>query len=137
MLCLFCTNQEGIKEHLTKNCQKKNEEALPAYLMISPENIYMKVAGVTFGGRQRTVARLKSGQELVFIPEPSNPYDNHAVNVCTTGGEQIGYVAKEHNYQIFCNLMNKTGSYKVYVSNVTGGGMGSNYGCNIRVVYCQ
>lgn len=98
---------------------------------------YMKVAGVTFGGRQRTVARLKSGQELVFITEPSNPYDNHAVKVCTTGGEQIGYVAKEHNYQIFCNLMNKTGSYKVYVSNVTGGGMGSNYGCNIRVVYCQ
>ena len=29
MLCLFCTNQEGIKEHLTKNCQKKNDEALP------------------------------------------------------------------------------------------------------------
>lgn len=34
----YC-KQEGIKEHLTKNCQKKNEEALPAYLMISPENI--------------------------------------------------------------------------------------------------
>ena len=44
---------------------------------------YMKVAGVTFGGRQRTVARLKSGQELVFIPEPSNPYDNHAVGRMT------------------------------------------------------
>ena len=43
---------------------------------------YMKVAGVTFGSRQRTVARLKSGQE-------------------------------EPNYQILCNLMNKTGSYKV------------------------
>lgn len=34
----YC-KQEGIKEHLTKNSQKKNEEALPAYLMISPENI--------------------------------------------------------------------------------------------------
>lgn len=97
---------------------------------------YMKVAGVTFNGRQRIVARLQSGQELMFVPDPTNPYDDHAVKVCTLCGEQIGFVAKEHNHQIFCNLINKNASYKVY-ANPTGGGMGSNYGCNIRVVYNQ
>lgn len=98
---------------------------------------YMKVAGVTFEGRQRIVAKLQAGQELVFVPDPTNPYDNHAVKVCTTSGEQVGFVAREHNYQIFCNLINRVGFYKVYVSSVTGGGIGSNYGCNIRVVYNQ
>ena len=98
---------------------------------------YMKVAGVTFDGRQRIVARLQPNQELMFVPEPSNPYDNHAVKICTLSGEQIGYIAKEHNYQIFYNLINRIGSYTVYVSSITGGGIGSNYGCNIRVVYNQ
>lgn len=97
---------------------------------------YMKVVGVTFDGRQRIIARLQPNQELMFVPEPSKPYDNHAVKICTLSGEQIGYVAKEHNYQIFCNLINKIGSYTVY-ANKTGGAIGSNYGCNIRVVYTQ
>ena len=34
---------------------------------------YMKVAGVTFGGRQRTVARLRSGQELVLFQSHQIP----------------------------------------------------------------
>lgn len=96
---------------------------------------YMKVAGVSFEGRQRIVSRLKIGQELAFIPDPSNPYDNHAVKICTTNGEQIGFIAREYNNQIFNNLINGYGTYKVSVSNITGGGMGANYGCNIKVQY--
>lgn len=96
---------------------------------------YMKVAGVTFEGRQRVVASLKPNQELQFVPEPSNPYDNHAVKVMTLSGVQVGYVAREHNSGIFYNLINRNGTYRVYVSQITGGGFNTAYGCNIRVVY--
>ena len=98
---------------------------------------YMKVAGVTHEGRQRLVARLQPGQELKFVPDPSNPYDNHAVKICTTNGEQIGFVSRDHNPQIFYNLVNGEGSYTVHVENVTGGAIGRNYGCNIKVVYSR
>lgn len=113
---------------------------IPYSLIINQQvksEFYMKVAGVSFEGRQRIVSRLKIGQELVFIPDPSNPYDNHAVKICTTNGEQIGFIAREYNNQIFNNLINGHGTYRVSVSNITGGGIGENYGCNIRVCFFE
>lgn len=96
---------------------------------------YMKAAGVTFEGRQRVVAGLKVGQELRFVPDPSNPYDNHAVKIMTLSGVQVGFIPKEQNYTIFNNLMHGNGTYRVYVSAITGGGFNSSYGCNMRVIY--
>lgn len=96
---------------------------------------YMKLAGVTFEGRQRVLAGLREGQELVFVPDPTNPYDSHAVKVMTTSGVQVGFVPRERNSAIFNNLIHRNGTYIVYVSAVTGGGFNSVYGCNIRVIY--
>ncbi len=55
----------------------------------------LRVAGVTFEGRQAAVARLTSGQGLSFRREPDNPYDPSAVAISTLDGESIGYVPKE------------------------------------------
>jgi len=96
---------------------------------------YMKAAGVTFEGRQRVVAGLKVGQELRFVPDPTNPYDKHAVKIMTLSGVQVGFIPREYNSVIFNNLMRGNGTYKVYVSAVTGGGFDSAYGCNMKVVY--
>ena len=41
------------------------------------------------------MARLESNQPLMFVREPSNPYDPAAVSVQTLGGEMLGYVPKE------------------------------------------
>lgn len=98
---------------------------------------YLKIAGVTFGGRQRAIAGLKVGQALRFVPDPSNPYDSSAVKIITEGGTELGFVGRGHNSQIFSNLMNNRGRYQVTVSSITGGGFGSNYGCNIKVVYTE
>lgn len=95
----------------------------------------MKVSGVTYDNRQDIISKLKTGQELRFVAEPSNSYDHHAVKIETLFGEQIGYVPRAQNSQIFSNLINNKGSYQIYVSSITGGGIYSNLGCIIRVIY--
>ena len=96
---------------------------------------HLKVAGVTFEGRQAIVRNLNIGERLYFVPEPTNPYDPHAVNILTEHNQSVGYIPREHNYQIFMNLMNGNGTYEVSVSSITGGGFNQNYGCNILVRY--
>lgn len=96
---------------------------------------YLKAAGVTFNGRQRVIARLHVGDVLCFKPDPHNPYDPCAVRILTASGEEVGFIPKAYNQQIFQNLMDHRGTYSVTVSNVTGGGFDTNYGVNMRVVY--
>ena len=96
---------------------------------------YMKVAGVTHEGREAIIRKLQSGDSLYFMPEPTNPYDNHAVRIYTSDDRCIGFIPREHNYQIFENLIHNKGQYSVHVSAITGGGFGSHYGCNIVVDY--
>ena len=94
---------------------------------------HMKAVGVTFGDRQREISKLKIGQSLRFVPEPTNPYDVNAVKIETLDGIQVGYVSKDQNKDISYNIrMNKV-KYIVKVSNVTGGGFETAYGLNIEV----
>ena len=60
-----------------------------------------KVAGVTFdnddgSSRQKIIARCTVGEKIRLIREPDNPYDEFAIKVCRSNGEQIGYVASEY-----------------------------------------
>ena len=98
---------------------------------------YTKVAGVTFEGRQRYIRSLAAGQKLQLKAEPNNPYDRYAVGVYTLDGTQIGFIPKGQNQTISNNLLNNRGTYDVSVSSITGGGFGSNYGCNIAIDYKQ
>lgn len=94
---------------------------------------HMKAVGVTFGDRQRAIARLRVGQPLRFVPEPENAYDNTAVRIETLDGTQVGYVPKEKNSDIFYNIRMNKATYNVKVANVTGGGFGTAYGLNIEI----
>lgn len=53
------------------------------------------VAGVTFEGRQVTVARLMVGEKLWLHREPHNPYDRNAILVARNNGAQVGYVPRD------------------------------------------
>lgn len=97
---------------------------------------YLKVAGVTFEGRQQIIAGLKIGQPLKFVPDPINPYDRSAVKIVTLDNTVIGFVGRDYNAQIFKNLMTHSVEYQVSVSSITGG-FGANYGCNIKVTYTR
>lgn len=98
---------------------------------------YMKAVGVTFGDRQRAISRLRVGQTLRFVPEPTNAYDSYAVKIETLDGVQVGYIAKEKNREIFLNIRNNTASYSVKVSSITGGGFDTAYGLNMEVTVTQ
>lgn len=111
-----------------RNGESKEEE----YTM---QEFYLKVAGVTYEGRQAIVRKMKEGDKLTLEPEPTNAYDDHAVKVITESGECIGFIPREHNRVIFENLVNGRGYYEVKVSAITGGGFGSAYGCNMHIYY--
>jgi hypothetical protein len=58
----------------------------------SGNRICTRVAGVTFNGRQRVVASLAIGEEIMLKREPTNPYDCNAICVERQNGQQIGYI---------------------------------------------
>lgn len=58
----------------------------------SGSRICTRVAGVTFNGRQRVVARLNIGEEILLKRGPTNPYDPNAIRVECNDGRQIGYL---------------------------------------------
>jgi hypothetical protein len=58
----------------------------------APQVIQAKVVGVTFGGRQQTIASLSVGTMVLLTREPNNAYDANAIGVGTLDGDQIGYL---------------------------------------------
>jgi len=93
---------------------------------------HLKIAGVTYGDRQKTISQLKVGQELKLVREPNNPYDSKAIAVKTLDDKQVGYIPSLNNSQMAFNLDHGQ-RYKVTVSVITGGGIGLSYGCNIFI----
>src|SRR5882672_5254648 len=43
--------------------------------------LHVKVAGVSFEGRQEHLARLNGREPVRLVPEPKNPYDANAIGV--------------------------------------------------------
>lgn len=67
------------------------------------KSIVFTVRGVTFEGRQETIARMLGNEPIKIVPEPENKYDPNALAVYVSiGGEvlQIGYVPKERAAEI-------------------------------------
>lgn len=42
-----------------------------------------KVVGMVAGGREHVVAQVSEGDPVLLLPEPTNPYDEHAIAVYT------------------------------------------------------
>ena len=66
--------------------------------MKKPKIFKTKVAGVTHKNsdgteRQKIIKKCKTGENLLLIREPNNPYDKSAISVHRESGEQIGYIA--------------------------------------------
>jgi hypothetical protein len=67
--------------------------------------VSLSVAGVTFGNRQEALKRLArydaNNVWTFLVPEPSNPYDQHAVSVMVgvqngRGLYRLGYIPRSH-----------------------------------------
>lgn len=96
---------------------------------------HIKLAGVTFDGRQDIIRELNGDEIVIFKPEPDNQYDQFAVAVLLTDGTHLGYIPKEYNQKFFEDITQNRGVYKAKISQITGGGFDTSYGVNIEYIY--
>lgn len=89
-----------------------------------------KVVGVSFEGRQDTVAALRPGETVELRRDPGNPHDPSAIGVWY-GALQLGFVRRQIAARIAPNIDGGE-RYTAAVTQVTGGGSRS-YGINIFV----
>lgn len=108
-------------------------------MMDTFDTLYVRVAGVTYEGRQKYLKRLKGDEPVRIEPEPSNPYDPNALAVkiaMTDGVKHVGYVPRDLAKQIAPLLDGE--NLMVVIDSVTGGflledGSIANYGLVLRV----
>lgn len=84
-LASFSSSKEGINETLSSRDLLRSR--IPRQLL--------RIAGVSFEGRQERIATLHPGQALAFEREPHNPHDKNAVAVCMLDGARLGYVPRD------------------------------------------
>lgn len=56
--------------------------------------LIIKVAGVTFEGRQEVLRQLKVGESLYLRREPDNVHDYHAIRIKRLTGQEVGVVER-------------------------------------------
>ena len=89
------------------------------------EIMYSKVVGVTFDNRQQVIEKVKKGDKLKLVPEPTNAFDPNAISVEWVGnkewaGSSIGYIARGLAGDLSDRL--KRGfEYEVTATDITGG----------------
>ncbi len=94
-------------------------------------HFYTKLKGVSFEGRQDTIAGMRVGSELELRRQPDNPYDANAV-AAFFGALQLGFVSKEIAKHV-APVMDGGVRYRARVESLTGGSDGKNRGVNVYV----
>jgi hypothetical protein len=105
--------------------------------MANIHHFFSKVVGVTENNsdgawRELIVADCHSLEHLKLRPEPTNPVDPNAIEVCRADGRQLGYLRAGIAAEL-CEKVKQGHSYTALVANVTGGDHGRWWGCNILV----
>jgi hypothetical protein len=99
-------------------------------------SFFTKVAGVTFEGRQRVVARCSVGEGLVLVRDPENRFDKGAIKVMRLNGEQLGFipadVSRNGDSSGLAFRMDRGKTYQCRISDLTGGN-GKTLGVNIQI----
>jgi len=100
-------------------------------------SFFTKVAGVTFEGRQRIVARCSVGERLILLRDPNNRHDKGAIKVLRSNGEQLGFissdVSRSGDSSGLAFRMDRGDRYQCRISDLTGGGWGRSLGVNIEI----
>ena len=97
--------------------------------------IVTKVVGVTFEGRQATVAQLEEMEELFLRREPDNPYDFNAIRVERLDGAQIGYINR-FMAEDLAPIFDAYGEpVPAWVSELQGGGYRRGYSIGVTIEF--
>jgi hypothetical protein len=96
-------------------------------------SFFTKIAGVTFEGRQRVVARCSVGERLVLVRDPGNRFDKGAIKVMRLNGEQLGFIRAYVSRNGLAFRMDRGDTYQCRISDLTGGN-GKTLGVNIEII---
>jgi single-stranded-DNA-specific exonuclease len=108
---------------------KAGEYAKDRYATIGgASQFHTKLVGVSFEGRQDTIAGLRVGTDLTLQRQPDNQFDVNALAVYY-GALQLGFVRKEIAKHL-APLIDSGARYRARIESLTGGGE-RNRGVNI------
>jgi single-stranded-DNA-specific exonuclease len=108
---------------------KADEYAKDRYATIGgASQFHTKLVGVSFEGRQDTIAGLRVGTDLTLQRQPGNQFDANALAV-HYGALQLGFVRKEIAKHL-APLIDSGARYRARIESLTGGG-DRNRGVNI------
>jgi single-stranded-DNA-specific exonuclease len=111
----------GIATFVQHAFEHAQEYAQDRYATIGgASQFHTKLVGVSFEGRQDTIAGLQTGTELTLQRQPENHYDSNALAVFY-GSLQLGFVRKEIAKHL-APLIDAGASYRARVESLTGGG---------------
>lgn len=104
------------------------------------QEVFFRVAGVTFEGRQSHLARMHGAEPCRIVPEPDNPHDANALAVhvaLSNGVQHVGYVPRDAAAQIAPMLEGE--AVMIEIVEITGGfemehGERANLGLIMRVM---
>jgi len=96
------------------------------------DSFHTKLAGVTFEGRQESVARLTEGTPLRLERQPDNEYDSNACALYDPFGDQVGFFNRRLAAAL-APFVDAGVEYDVTVTDVTGGAEGESLGVNVCV----
>jgi hypothetical protein len=120
----------------TENCWRCVESPEGVSAQERSKSFFTTVAGVTFEGRQRIVARCSVGERLILVRDPNHPVDKGAIKVMRLNGQQLGFVpahvSRGGDSSGLASRMDRGEKYQCRIGSLTGGGEKS-LGVNIEI----
>lgn len=98
---------------------------------MTEQELFTKIAGVTFNQCQEVIKTLNVGEKLGMVREPENPYDCNAIGLTTQKGLAVGHI-KAVLAEELAPAMDKGILYSCEVQEITGG-QEKNLGVNIKI----
>ncbi|WP_043931089.1 HIRAN domain-containing protein [Bacillus sp. EB01] len=92
----------------------------------------IKLAGVTYDGRQNVISRLSLSDTLSLERDYHNKYDGNAIAVLNEVGQSVGWVPRDIARNL-APIMDRGEIFSAYVHNILGGGS-FYFGLEIAVV---
>jgi single-stranded-DNA-specific exonuclease len=113
-------SRDGLSAFVDRAFAKAKEYADDRYATIGgASQFHTKLVGVSFEGRQDTIAGLRVGTELVLERQPANEFDANAIAV-RYGALQLGFVRKQIAKHL-APLIDSGARYNARVESLTGG----------------
>ncbi|TCI60327.1 HIRAN domain-containing protein [Exiguobacterium sp. SH3S1] len=83
-------------------------------------NRIIRLAGVTFEGRQKLIAETNTNENIRLKREPYNPHDKNAINVYDSKNRSLGWIPRGIAREL-APLMDKRVTFKAEIIQKTGG----------------